>query len=190
MSYNYSKKKGANVTPRQQSELNWTFHLVDKIRQDPVRDPEGYWRRVAMEEKASNDIDDWERYVSKKLDTLPDVRKTLSVSRDPLPQTKQEEESSSTYYTLKNQYQSQMGTIRNRINRILTRFGDEQFNNYGKQLIYIRDLIPDNYCNDDLLELIIKTVSKMPLELIIACDVIFQTINEAVSENPFSNGDN
>jgi len=60
MSYNYSKKKGVNVTPRKKSELNWTFHLVDKIKKDPVKDPEGYWRRKIMEEKASNDIDDWE----------------------------------------------------------------------------------------------------------------------------------
>jgi len=190
LSYNYSKNKDVNVTPRLQSELNWTFNLVDKIRQDPVRDPEGYWRRMAMEEKASNDIDDWERYVSKKLDASEEIRNVLGASRDPLPQTKQEEDSSSVYYTLENQFQSQMGTIRNKINRILTRFGEEKFNMYGKQLIYLRDLIPDNYCNDDLLELIIKTVSKMPVELIIACDVIFQTINEAVEENPFSNGDN
>ena len=88
------------------------------------------------------------------------------MSSEPLPQTKQEEESSSVYYTMDNQYQSQMGTIRNKINRILTRFSDEQFNKYGKQLIYLRNLVPDNYCNDDLLELIIKTIRRMPIDLI------------------------
>ena len=173
------------------TENEKAIQLAERIRYGPDNDPRRYWTRVLAEERAQEKIDRKEREVSARTNKLfsVDDRRLATPNANPLPQTDEEERVTNAYYTMDYNFRSQMNTVRNRINKIILKMSDEQYQKYGPRFVFFRDLVPDNYANDDLAKAITTLCNRVPIELIQLADEVFQTIEMANQNNYDPNGD-
>jgi len=172
------------------TETEKALQLAERIRYGQGNDPRRYWARIFAEERAQEKIDRREREVKDRINELSeDDRRLATPNGNPLPQTNEEVRATHAYYTMDYNFRSQMNTVRNRINKLILKMSDEQYQRYGPRFVFFRDLVPDNYANDDLAKAITTLCNRVPIELIQLADIVFQTIDDANQNNYDPSGD-